>query len=494
MSEHIEFPCIEVKQGTRTRLYVGALRFETILPLFTVTPRTARTDDPYYSDTPEPQSRYPQRKEDEDRLREIAKFVEQRLLDDTSSRKEAIFPSTVILGLLADCEVHERVPENAAPVSAHLINGHNGAGQKIVLLPKTDSSLFVIDGQHRLKGLRSLYHRLQADLKSLSAKQSSEDDKRISHIQKLANAVSGFEVPITLLLDFDLEEQAMIFATVNFKQKPVQRSFFYDIFGAFESDKVTPLSFIHEFVVHLNNAEKSPLRDMIKLLGTGPGLVSQAFMVERLVPLVDPQNPKSVFRMFFNQRHKGELDASRQFAGIVRNFFEAVRDEFPYAWPQRNSRGNYNAYSYDFILCKSMVISGLLAILREIYKVALIDFAKGKEVEVAKSEGFSQKFFAEFLKQIDIQGREKPGESIFARSGAWAIGGSSKIERLIFESLRRDVFRAYLAAIAKSDSEYNLTCARFHGSREASQLARGVSPENDRSFWITTESLWAQFQ
>ncbi|HEV2437798.1 MAG TPA: DGQHR domain-containing protein [Verrucomicrobiae bacterium] len=490
MSEHIEFPCVEVKQGDRTRLYLGSIQFGTLFPLFTVTPRTPRTDDPYFADTPEVLTRYPQRPEKEDRLREIAKFVEQRLIDNGQSRKEVIFPSTVILGLLVDCEVDDKRPECPSPACAYLV-GESSSWAKLVLLPKKDNSLFVIDGQHRLKGLRQLMQRLDAELhqfegRTLTPEQLEQQKRK----QKLAEAVRTFEVPVSLLLDFDLEEQAMVFATVNFNQKPVQRSFYFDIFGAFESDKVTPLSFTHEFVVHLNNAETSPLKGMIKLLGTGPGLVSQAFMVERLVPLGDPQNPKSVFRTFYQLRYKGEMSASKQFASIVKNMFEAVRTEFPYAWPHRNAKGNYSSHSYDFILCKSMVMSGLLGVLREIYKLVLLDFAAGKEIEVATAEALSPTFFAELLRKIDPEGRNQAQKSVFSRQAAWAVGGSAKIEKTIFEALRSQILSAYVEATANDKSEYSKLRTQFNGAGNAMELLKNTQPSAYAGFWFKTEIEW----
>jgi len=228
---------------------------------------------------------------------------------------------------------------------------------------------------------------------------------------------------------------------------------------------------------------------MIKLLGSGPGLVSQAFMVARLVQLIDPQHPKSVFRFFFVLRQGGDKDASRQFAAIVRNFLWAVHDEFTYAWPTPNDRGYFSPLNYNFILCKSMVMSGLLALLREIYKVSLLDFAQGKETEVATNESMSRVFFREFLRLIDQAGKQEPANSIFSRNAPWAVGGSTKIERIIFESLRRDVFKAYIELIENRDSEYSRVCSTFAGRFKAAELAR-QHERTEQSFWVKTEELW----
>jgi hypothetical protein len=229
---------------------------------------------------------------------------------------------------------------------------------------------------------------------------------------------------------------------------------------------------------------------MIKLLGTGPGLISQAFLVARVEPLLDPHDQKSVFRDFFVRRHAGKLQASWQFAGIVRNFFAAVSEEFPYAWPQRNSRGFYSGHDYNFILAKSMVMSGWLAILRDIYKLSLIDFALGQEEDVANANVFTNAFFRNFLVTIDPLGREDASKSIFARTSPWGVGGSTKIERTIFYSLRSDVFGAYSTLILDSASPYMIACTLFKGKQTAVKLCKSYTKETQQEFWSKTESDW----
>jgi len=488
----IAFPCIEVKQGEYARLYLGSLTFESLRQLYTVSPREPRTDDPYYDDAPSPYPQFSQRPEKKERLREISEFVKTRLSFDGSSRKEIIFPGTIILGLLTDIEAHEEEPQNPTPTAAHLIRNTAPAECFKLFLSKKQASLFVIDGQHRIKGLGALCAKLETEIAAIRNRRLINDlaKTELEALELQLKRVMQFEVPISLLIDFDLEEQAMVFATVNFKQKSVQRSFYYDIFGAFESDRVTPISFSHELAIHLNNSSKSPLKGMIKLLGTGHGLISQAFLVARLKPLLDPQDKKSVFRTFFNHRHDGDLEASRQFAEIVRNFFEAVQNEFSYAWPVKRSDDTYRARDYNFILAKSMVMSGFLALLREIYKLCLLDFAEGKESEVANTAILTSEFFAYFLKDIDTLGRNNGANSIFGKTSQWAIGGSAILERTIFDSLRANVFTSYIKLVNDDQSAYQAACVKFQGRKSAIRLAPQYPPEKQKEFWSRTEAEW----
>lgn len=487
---HLRFPCVEVPQGPRVTLYLGALSFGDLWPLCTVSPRQPREDDPLYSSERHPSEQTPQRAAKDDRLREIAEFVEERLRPSNRQRKEAIFPGSIILGLLTDVESGPSATDSPSPCSA-VIHALEANGVEI-WLPRAEKVLFIIDGQHRLKGLNALRLRFDKDisrLESLGARSTSDDLSKLTEVKKLREDLLSLKVPISLLVDFDLAEQAMVFATVNFKQKTVSRSFYYDIFGAFESDSVTPISFTHDLVLHLNNSEISPLKGMIKLLGTGPGLVSQAFLVAKLTLLVDPNCPKAVFRDFLVRRQSDDKEASRQLAGIIRTFFTAVHEEMQYAWPQIVD-GKYSPMRYPFILMKSMAISGLLATLGDLYRLVLLDFAFGSEKHVAAAEILTEFFWRPFLSGFDPMGRSNPENSVFARGKEWSIGGSTIIERRIYDQMRHWIFGAYFRDARNENSPYSQAIARFNGPGRARALLNGLGDNDHIEFWAQTERQW----
>lgn len=488
-NSHYQFPCVPAQQGRRVTIYLGSLRFADVWPRCTVTPREPRVDDPLYSSSPNTKIQTPQRSANDERLDTIADFVEERLNDGIGDRKEAIFPGTIILGLLASIENSSQPPDEPTPTAAILIE----TDPPILWLPKMDASLFIIDGQHRLKGLDRLHKRLIeriAILVRLQTRRTREQEDELKNAREIQQRLEDFQVPISLLVDFDLAEQAMVFASVNFNQKPVSRSFYYDIFGTFESDRVTPISFTHELVLHLNNSEKSPLHDMIKLLGSGPGLVSQAFVGTRLTLLIDPDHPKAVFADFFLRRQINTIEASRQFATIIRSFFAAVKDGMRYAWPVKNSE-SYSAYHYTYILCKSMGMSGLIAILGDIYRLSLLDFAYGREAEVAESGTFSCAFFSSLLRDFDPKGREDPALSEFARGQPWSIGGSAVVEKRIYIEMKKWLFSAYQIDVLTADSLYVKALNQWNGQRRAADLASDHNTTAE-SFWPKIEEMWQQ--
>src|SRR5262249_147141 len=105
----------------------------------------------------------------------------------------------------------------------------------------------------------------------------------------------------------------------------------------------------------------------------------------------------------------------------------------------------------------------------------------------ADAEVFSSSFFREFLQSIDVAGRSNATQSVFAKTSSWAIGGSTKVERIIFESLRTDVFRTYRRIGTDQNSLYHTSCARFNGARRGLHLAEQYNTGTERAFWAKTE-------
>ncbi|HVT92608.1 MAG TPA: hypothetical protein VG897_03175 [Terriglobales bacterium] len=135
-----------------------------------------------------------------------------------------------------------------------------------------------------------------------------------------------------------------------------------------------------------------------------------------------------------------------------------------------------------------MVTSALIALLGDIYRLALLDFALNRESEVIAAEVFGADYFAVFLRSIDVAGRQKPQDSLFSRNSAWAIGGSGALEKRIYVALRSEVYKAYRAMVASPDSSYRKTIRRFNGSGLASSLAQKTATED--LFWGQIEDLW----
>lgn len=91
------------------------------------------------------------------------------------------------------------------------------------------------------------------------------------------------ELPIVFLLDFDTYQLSEIFANINFKQKPVNRSLYYDIFWSLPPEEwfFSEMQLSHYITQFLNNSEwPSPIAWIIKMLWNWSGLISQSFIVD----------------------------------------------------------------------------------------------------------------------------------------------------------------------------------------------------------------------
>lgn len=232
---------------------------------------------------------------------------------------DASFPTSIILAVR---------PEHA--------EFDDGAGE--MCLTRGREVAKIIDGQHRIAGLEAL-------------------------------GTQEFVLPVIIFVGMDIEDQAMLFATINLKQTKVSKSLAFDLYAYAKTR--SPQKSCHEVVRLLNDREDSPLFGMIKLLGVATGkpneTLTQAAVVEALLPLITEnamrdrdwlrrgrkpvagENSRLVLRRMFIEGKDAEI------ARVVWNYFEAVKQRWPTAWPVRQS-GN--------ILNRTTGLSALVSILQ----------------------------------------------------------------------------------------------------------------------------------
>jgi DGQHR domain-containing protein len=97
----------------------------------------------------------------------------------------------------------------------------------------------IIDGQHRIEGLRNSNNKLK------------------------------FELPVVFMFDLTSEEKAYVFSVINSNQKPVSKSLIYDLFDL--SDKRSPYRTAHEIARGLNTDKESAFYGKLKMLGKKEG-------------------------------------------------------------------------------------------------------------------------------------------------------------------------------------------------------------------------------
>jgi DGQHR domain-containing protein len=204
----------------------------------------------------------------------------QRILDEARARsiasylreENAMLPNGVILATRDDVEV--------------AVSEANGL---TTLTLEWDSEteefpLNIIDGQHRIEGIKILVRDCPDDF-------------------------AHFNVPVTLLVDQPFYVQAELFAVVNGRQKRVSSSRIYDLLGylPMEDSEMRKKAYQGEMAVHrfchhavkvLNEAQKSPWKGRIKMRGTGPGIITQAALVDHLALYVKPKKDRPTSQVF----------------------------------------------------------------------------------------------------------------------------------------------------------------------------------------------------
>ena len=155
----------------------------------------------------------------------------------------------------------------------------------------------IIDGQHRIAGLKNY---------AGSAK---------------------FDVNVAVFIDMDIQDQAMVFATINFTQTKVNKSLAYDLYEF--TTMRSPQKTAHDIVRFLNYRDNSPLQNRIKMLGTGSGsgleTITQATFVDRLLRYIS-SNPMRDRDLIRRRRKLPKASGAAQRTQIFRDFFMDERD------------------------------------------------------------------------------------------------------------------------------------------------------------------------
>jgi DGQHR domain-containing protein len=252
-----------------------------------------------------------QRELDPKRVKEIRLYV--RGLDAT-------FPTSVVLAVPEACVTLDGSEEAGnrffTMTLSNLPENEDGAGILYRQIAR------VIDGQHRIEGLRGL-----TDIE--------------------------FEVNVSIFVGADIADQAAIFSTVNLAQTKVNRSLVYDLFELSKSR--SPERTCHDVVVSLDRAQKSPFFKRIKRLGTATEgrfgeTLSQATVVNGILQYIcknrlevirdrqigrrggtfPPADPKDHRRLVLRPFFLNNDDVG--IAEVIWNYFEAVAGRWPQAW------------------------------------------------------------------------------------------------------------------------------------------------------------------
>lgn len=267
-------------------LYVGYVKHSELLKLIDVDTRKMDTELEVYMGI--------QRDRNKTRIKQIAKFI---------ASADSTFPTSIVLNVKSD----------------DIISKYNDKNMSMVV--KDNKKVFqVLDGQHRL------YSFLEA-----------ED-------------IVIYDLPVTIIIDADLETQAHLFTKINLNQTKVNKSLSFDLFEY--SKTMSPYKVAHEITKTLNNT-KGPFYKKIKMLGKSDSIAKDEFITQAAIvrgilefisryPMDDTnmikktsfkkyiKSVKRDYKIVFQEEYLDEkFDLMTQF---FYDYFSLISKKWPNAW------------------------------------------------------------------------------------------------------------------------------------------------------------------
>ena len=177
-------------------------------------------------------------------------------------------------------------------------------------VPISPRSAQLIDGQHRVEGLRSAMGE--------------------------NTSIGDLEIPVAIYQNLSTAECANIFLSINTEQKPVPRSLVFDLYGIADVELVDAAAVrARDIALALNEDDDSPYAGTIKFPGSprSRGGIALSTVVTALKGLVDSKGD-------FEQRNIFDLETQKK---IVKNFFSALAAFYGERWYETSNAFLYAA-------------------------------------------------------------------------------------------------------------------------------------------------------
>ena len=304
IKDAIECPCFEVRQPVGS-FYMARISHRDLIAITYVDVRRIEKEEREIETV-----LGIQRPLSPKRVREIGDYV---------NTMDANFPTSIILAI-DSFESEEKPADGEETIGER--NIFYNKQTRMLEIRREGHVAKVLDGQHRIEGLNHL---------------NSKNEP--------------FHLPVTIFVDADIEEQALIFATINKTQTKVNKSLVYDLFELAKNR--SPEKTCHNIAMVLNKKEDSPFHDKIRILGTADDTaretLTQATFVEALLKYISKQPMKD---RDFLKRNPGkklpDIDSSEKkqlflfdwfrneedakIARLMLNYFTAVEKRWARAW------------------------------------------------------------------------------------------------------------------------------------------------------------------
>ncbi|MBN8544908.1 MAG: DGQHR domain-containing protein [Ignavibacteria bacterium] len=427
--ESSSYICLEVEALNQTdkQFFVGKIPAKVFTDLYTVEPvrydfekysslaDIEDPDDDYYFRIAEEKKKLfyeggAQREFDASRVSKIAEFLNED--------EHPFFPNTIIatcdlvnnldeLLLTEDSSEEDFFRTKSRPRNASFFQKTNDTYK--LFIPKERNTILVIDGQHRLRGIE------KANLENRG----------------------GYELLIAFILGFDRSVIAKLFYTINYEQKPINKSLLYHLTGEFSTD-ITPISFLHYTVKLLNESKKSPFFAKIKMLGVMPRdlpsesrkqvSISQAFLIDELKRLIlCNRSTKTYIRPIFRYYFLNE-ELQIELIRFIIKFFTVVMELKISLWDDPSTSS----------LSKGIGVGALLKVMNVVFIELFVNswgcdpkairYVKKAEIEILLS-GFESFNYTEETKGVGgMSGISSLANKIILGLDHFSIGGKADFQ------------------------------------------------------------------
>ena len=182
--EYITIKCIEAVQPIGT-FYIGVMNWKDLCSIAWADIRRIKKEEKH-----EMEAYFGMQRElAPARVKEISRYV---------NNIDATFPSSVILA------INSNEPD-ADDSEKTIVNLYFSPDRSEMKIRKDEKIAHIIDGQHRVMGLREGFGSKE-------------------------NNPPTFQFNLTIFVDMDLDDQSMVFATINKAQTKVNNSLVYDLY------------------------------------------------------------------------------------------------------------------------------------------------------------------------------------------------------------------------------------------------------------------------
>lgn len=425
---------ILVNQLTSKPIAISAIDFPVLRSMVKFTSREPQNYDPFVpiksvgQVEKEVKNAYYQRLTNGKRVSNIYNFLLKEIANVHSSKTNALgsFPTSVIisLDLNQEFETEEEYLDfiKTADKEEYIGAFYNKIDDNNIELTIPDGKFaLIVDGQHRLMGMIKLFNDALNNNIKIGRKTLIEEYPKLTN-DIVLDHIKQFEFNCTILLGFDKWEQGKVFADVNFNQKPVNKSLYYDIFGSYPDPNKNDIFLSHMLAMHLNNNNDSVIKGFIKMLGSGKGYFSQAFFVEAILSHFKPKGVWASMPMDY----LNEGDDYKILPKFFKSYLKAIKNVFNPYWPKPDQDSSRR---YPNILCKTTGMGALIKLIDPIYRnlKTQIDF-----------KTISQEKLTEKL-QTELNKAKDKGSLFFSKDGEYSGSGSLGLQNKLYKALGQEL-------------------------------------------------------